>query len=160
MVIESIAAATATLSALNNLIAQCNETGQGVQQVMGMISDFGEGITEFEAQRRQSTFKPLSQNEILKLQMIKRQYERHWQSVHDLLLVADPKLLDDFKAAKKQQDLDRQEHLRMIARKKKARDHLINQILVGGTTLIIGGAIIAAGFAIMIKVYGLSLIHI
>tara|TARA_R110002110_G_scaffold144883_3_gene334235 strand:+ start:343 stop:807 length:465 start_codon:yes stop_codon:yes gene_type:complete len=154
MVIESIAAATATLSALNNLIAQCNETGQGVQQVMGMISDFGEGITDFEAQRRQSTFKPLSQNEILKLQMIKRQYERHWQSVHDLLLVADPKLLDDFKAAKKQQDLDRQEHLRMIARKKKARDHLINQILVGGTTLIIGGAIIAAGFAIMVKVYG------
>ena len=154
MVIESIAAATATLSALNNLIAQCNETGQGVQQVMGMISDFGEGITEFEAQRRQSTFKPLSQNEILKLQMIKRQYERHWQSVHDLLLVADPKLLDDFKAAKAQQDRDRQEHLRMIARKKKARDHLINQILVGGTTLIIGGAIIAAGFAIMVKVYG------
>jgi hypothetical protein len=154
VVIESIAAATATLSALNNLIAQCNETGQGVQQVMGMISDFGEGITEFEAQRRQSTFKPLSQNEILKLQMIKRQYERHWQSVHDLLLVADPKLLDDFKAAKAQQDRDRQEHLRMIARKKKARDHLINQILVGGTTLIIGGAIIAAGFAIMVKVYG------
>ena len=154
MVIESIAAATATLSALNGLIAQCNETGQGVHQVMGMISDFGEGITEFEARRRQSTFKPLSQNEILKLQMIKRQYDRHWQSVHDLLLVADPKLLDDFKAAKAQQEQDRQEHLRMIARKKKARDHLINQLLVGGTTLIIGGSIIAAGFAIMVKVYG------
>ena len=154
MVIESIAAATATLSALNGLIAQCNETGQGVQQVMGMISDFGEGITEFEARRRQSTFKPLSQNEILKLQMIKRQYDRHWQSVHDLLLVADPKLLEDFKAAKAQQEQDRKEHLRMIARKKKARDHLINQILVGGTTLIIGGAIVAAGFAIMVKIYG------
>ena len=154
MVIESIAAATATLSALNGLIAQCNETGQGVHQVMGMISDFGEGITEFEARRRQSTFKPLSQNEILKLQMIKRQYDRHWQSVHDLLLVADPKLLDDFKAAKAQQEQDRQEHLRMIARKKKARDHLINQLLVGGTTLIIGGAIVAAGFAIMVKIYG------
>tara|TARA_S200000501_G_C20629176_1_gene658134 strand:- start:20 stop:484 length:465 start_codon:yes stop_codon:yes gene_type:complete len=154
VVIESIAAATATLSALNGLIAQCNETGQGVHQVMGMISDFGEGITEFEARRRQSTFKPLSQNEILKLQMIKRQYDRHWQSVHDLLLVADPKLLDDFKAAKAQQEQDRQEHLRMIARKKKARDHLMNQLLVGGTTLIIGGAIIAAGFAIMVKVYG------
>tara|TARA_A100000172_G_scaffold66426_1_gene46013 strand:- start:682 stop:1146 length:465 start_codon:yes stop_codon:yes gene_type:complete len=154
VVIESIAAATATLSALNGLIAQCNETGQGVHQVMGMISDFGEGITEFEARRRQSTFKPLSQNEILKLQMIKRQYDRHWQSVHDLLLVADPKLLDDFKAAKAQQEQDRQEHLRMIARKKKARDHLINQLLVGGTTLIIGGSIIAAGFAIMVKIYG------
>lgn len=154
MVIESIAAATATLSALNGLIAQCNETGQGVHQVMGMISDFGEGITEFEARRRQSTFKPLTQNEILKLQMLKRQYDRHWQSVHDLLLVADPKLLDDFKAAKAQQERDRQEHLRMIARKKKARDHLINQILVGGTTLVIGSLLIWAGLAVMFQVYG------
>ena len=65
MVIESIAAASATLSAINGLISQVNETGQGVHQVMGMISVFGEGITEFEAQRRQSTFKPLTQNEIL-----------------------------------------------------------------------------------------------
>jgi uncharacterized protein (UPF0254 family) len=86
--------------------------------------------------------------------MIKRQYERHWQSVHDLLLVADPKLLDDFKAAKAQQERDRQEHLRMIARKKKERDHLIAQILVGTTTLIVGGAIIAAGFAIIFQIYG------
>jgi hypothetical protein len=67
--------------------------------------------------------------------------------------VADPKLLDDFKAAKKQQDLDRQEHLRMIARKAKARQHLINQILVGGTTLIVGGVIIAGGFAIILRLY-------
>ena len=125
MVIESIAAASATLSAINGLISQVNETGQGVHQVMGMISDFGEGITEFEARRRQSTFKPLTQNEILKLQMLK-----------------------------KQQELDRQDHLRMIARKKKARQHLTNQILVGGTTLLIGGAIIAMGFVIMLRVYG------
>ncbi len=154
MVIESIAAASATLSAINGLISQVNETGQGVHQVMGMISDFGEGITNFEAQRRQSTFKPLSQNEILKLQMIKRQYERHWQSVHDLLLVADPKLLDDFKAAKVQQEHDRQAHLKMIARKKKARQHLINQILVGGTTLLVGSVIIGMGLMVVIKVYG------
>jgi hypothetical protein len=154
MVIESIAAASATLSAINGLISQVNETGQGVHQVMGMISDFGEGITNFEAQRRQSTFKPLSQNEILKLQMIKRQYDRHWQSVHDLLLVADPKLLDDFKAAKVQQEHDRQAHLKMIARKKKARQHLINQILVGGTTLLVGSVIIGMGLMVVIKVYG------
>ena len=154
MVIESIAAASATLSAINGLISQVNETGQGVHQVMGMISDFGEGITNFEAQRRQSTFKPLSQNEILKLQMVKRQYERHWQSVHDLLLVADPKLLDDFKAAKVQQEHDRQAHLKMIARKKKARKYLINQIIVGGTTLLVGSVIIGMGLMVVIKVYG------
>ena len=154
MVIESIAAASATLSAINGLISQVNETGQGVHQVMGMIRDFGEAITNFEAQRRQSTFKPLSQNEILKLQMIKRQYERHWQSVHDLLLVADPKLLDDFKAAKVQQEHDRHAHLKMIASKKKARQHLINQILVGGTTLLVGSVIIGMGLMVVIKVYG------
>ena len=68
--------------------------------------------------------------------------------------MADPKLLDDFKAAKAQQERDRQDHLRMIARKKKARQHLTNQILVGGTTLLIGGAIIAMGFAIILRVYG------
>jgi len=149
MVIESIAAASATLSAINGLISQVNETGQGVHQVMGMISDFGEGITEFEARRRQSTFKPLTQNEILKLQMLKRQYDRHWQSVHDLLLVADPKLLDDFKAAKKQQELDRQAHLKMIAQKAKARRHLINQILAGGTTFVVGATIIVMAFMIV-----------
>jgi len=149
MVIESIAAASATLSAINGLISQVNETGQGVHQVMGMISDFGEGITEFEARRRQSTFKPLTQNEILKLQMLKRQYDRHWQSVHDLLLVADPKLLDDFKAAKKQQELDRQAHLKMIAQKAKARRHLTNQILVGGTTFVVGATIIVMAFMIV-----------
>ena len=86
--------------------------------------------------------------------MLKRQYDRHWQSVHDLLLVADPKLLDDFKAAKKQQELDRQAHLKMIAQKAKARRHLINQILVGATTLILGGAIVAMGFTIILRVYG------
>ena len=74
--------------------------------------------------------------------------------MHDLLLVADPKLLDDFKAAKAQQDRDRQDHLRMIARKKKERQHLVNQILVGGTTLIVGGTIIAGGFAIILRLYG------
>jgi hypothetical protein len=86
--------------------------------------------------------------------MLKRQYERHWQSVHDLLLVADPQLLEDFKAAKKQQELDRQAHLKMIARKKKERDRLINQILVGGVTLLIGGAIAALVVMFIVRIYG------
>lgn len=153
MVIESIAAASATLSAINGLISQVNETGQGVHQVMGMISDFGEGLNTFEVERKKS-FKPLSQNDLLKLSQLRRQQERYWKDVHDLLLVADPKLLEDFKAAKAQQERDRQAHLKMIARKAKARRHLWNQILVGGTTLIIGGAIIAMGFVIMLRVYG------
>ena len=110
MIIESVAAASAILTSLNGLIKQANETGQGMQQLMGTISDFGEALTNFEVERRGSTFKALSQSEILKLTMIKKSYERYWKDVHDLLLVADPQMLDAFKQAKAEQEQQRQKH--------------------------------------------------
>ena len=103
MIIESIVAASAILNQINQMVATANETGQGIQNVMGLISDFGEGLNEFEAKRRESTFKPLSNDELLKLQMLKRQYERHWKSVNDLLAMVDPELLQQFQEAKAQQ---------------------------------------------------------
>lgn len=139
MIIESVAAAGVLLQQINSVINQVNETGSGVQQAMGLISDFGEALNQFEVDRKSSAFKPLSQNDLLKIQMLRRQYERHWQSVNDLLLVADPQLLDDFKKAKAEQEQARQQHMAMLARKKKERQRLINQILVGATTFIIGG---------------------
>ena len=154
MVIESVAAAGLLLNQINQVIQQVNETGSGVQQAMGLISDFGEALNTFEVDRKNSTFKALSQNDILKIQMLRRQYERHWQSVNDLLLVADPKLLDDFKRAKKEQEEARQRHLAMLARKKKARAILISQILVGGMTLLIGGSIAVGTIFIVIKIFG------
>jgi len=154
MVIESVAAAGMLLNQINQVIQQVNETGSGVQQAMGLISDFGEALNTFEVDRKNSTFKALSQNDILKIQMLRRQYERHWQSVNDLLLVADPKLLDDFKRAKKEQEEARQRHLAMLARKKKERDLLISQILVGGTTLLIGGSIAVGAIFIVIQIFG------
>ena len=141
MVIESVAAAGMLLTQINNVIAQVNETGSGVQQAMGLISDFGEALNQFEVDRKASTFKPLSQNYLLKIQMLRRQYERHWQSVNDLLLVADPKLLDEFKKAKSEQEEARKKHVAMLARKKKERDKLINQLLVCGTTFVVGGGL-------------------
>lgn len=149
MIIESIAAASATLSAINGLIAQVNEGKANVSQVMGMISDFGEGLNQFELDRKASTFSPLSQNDLLRLSQLRRQQERYWKDVHDLLLVADPKLLDDFKKAKAEQERQRQEHMRMLVRKKKERQHLINQILVGGTTFLVGATIIVMAFMIV-----------
>ena len=154
MVIESVAAAGMLLNQINQVIQQVNETGSGVQQAMGLISDFGEALNTFEVDRKNSTFKALSQNDILKIQMLRRQYERHWQSVNDLLLVADPKLLDDFKRAKKEQEEARQRHLAMLARKKKERDLLISQILVGGTTLLIGGSIAVGAIFIVVQIFG------
>ena len=143
MVIESVAAAGMLLTQINNVISQVNETGSGVQQAMGLISDFGEALNQFEVDRKASTFSPLSQNDLLKIQMLRRQYERHWQSVNDLLLVADPKLLYEFKKAKVEQEEARKKHVAMLVRKKKERDRLINQLLVGGTTFVVGG-----GFAV------------
>jgi hypothetical protein len=143
VVIESVAAAGMLLTQINNVISQVNETGSGVQQAMGLISDFGEALNQFEVDRKASTFSPLSQNDLLKIQMLRRQYERHWQSVNDLLLVADPKLLDEFKKAKVEQEEARKKHVAMLVRKKKERDKLINQLLVGGTTFVVGG-----GFAV------------
>jgi hypothetical protein len=153
VIIESVAAASAALSAINGLIQQANETGSGVQQLMGTISDFGEALNEFEVRRKGSTFKPLSQNELLKLAMIKKSYERHWKSVHDLLAMVDPEMLDSFKKAKIEQEDARQQHLAMLARRKKQREHLMIQVLVGGLTLLIGGTIAVLAFLIVLGMY-------
>ena len=136
MIIESVAAASAILSSLNTLIKQANESGQGIQQLMGTISDFGEALTNFEVERKSSTFKPLSQSEILRLTQIKKSYERYWKDVHDILLVADPETLEAFKQAKADQERARKEHLRLIAKRQKERKELIHQLAVGGLVLV------------------------
>ena len=153
MIIESVAAASAILSSLNGLIKTANESGQGIQQLMGTISDFGEALTDFEVERKSSTFKPLSQSEILKLTQIKKSYERYWKDVHDILLVADPETLEAFKKAKAEKEHARQEHLRLIARKKKERDKLIQQVSVGALVFVLGAAIAIGALSIIIKTF-------
>lgn len=153
MIIESVAAAGMLLQQINSVINQVNETGSGVQQAMGLISDFGEALNQFEVDRKSSTFKPLSQNDLLKIQMLRKQYERHWQSINDLLLVADPALLDAFKQAKAEQEQARKQHMAMLARKKKEREKLISQLLVGGTTLVIGGSLAIGALYLVIRAF-------
>jgi hypothetical protein len=153
MIIESVAAASAILSSLNKLIRTANESGQGIQQLMGTISDFGEALTNFEVKRKASTFKPLSQSEILKLTQIKKSYERYWKDVHDLLLVADPETLEAFKRAKAEQEQARQQHLRLIARKKKEREILMQQVAIGSLVFVVGAAIAIGALSIVIKTF-------
>ena len=154
MIIESVAAASAILSSLNSLIRQANESGQGIQQLMGTISDFGEALTNFEVERKSSTFKPLSQSEILRLTQIKKSYERYWKDVHDILLVADPDTLEAFKQAKAEQERARKEHLRLIAKRKKERKELIHQLAVGGLVLVLGGMIAIGVLVFIVKNFG------
>ena len=153
MIIESVAAASAILSSLNGLIKTANESGQGIQQLMGTISDFGEALTNFEVERKSSTFKPLSQSEILKLTQIKKSYERYWKDVHDLLLVADPETLEAFKKAKAEQEQARQQHLRLIARKKKEREILMQQVAIGSLVFVVGAAVAIGALSIVIKTF-------
>jgi len=153
VIIESVAAASAILGSINNLIKQANETGNGVHQVMGMISDFGEGLTQFEIDRKSSTFKQLSQNDLFRITQLRKQQERYWKDVSDLLAMLDPEMLASFNQAKAEQESRRQEHLRMLAQKKKQRDRLISQVLVGFTTLIVGGVLIGGGTWIFIRIY-------
>ena len=154
MIIESVAAASAILSSLNGLIKTANESGQGIQQLMGTISDFGEALTNFEVDRKSSTFKPLSQSEILRLTQIKKSYERYWKDVHDILLVADPDTLEAFKKAKAEQEAARQQHLRLIAKRKKEREVLINLLAVGGLVFLVGAIIAITVVGLVIKTFG------
>jgi hypothetical protein len=144
MIIESVAAASAILTSINGLIKQANETGSGIQQVMGTISDFGEALTSFEIERKGGTFKPLSQNDLLKLTQLRKQQERYWRDVHDLLAMVDPELLQDFKRAKAEQDHARQRHMAMLAKKRKEREKLKQQIMIIATLATLGG-ILAIG---------------
>ena len=154
MLIESVAAASAILSSLNGLIKTANESGHGIQQLMGTISDVGEALTDFEVERKSSTFKPLSQSEILKLTQIKKSYERYWKDVHDILLVADPDMLEAFKKAKAEQEHARQEHLKYLAKKRKAKEKLMHQLAVGGLVFLIGSIIAVFVVGIIVQTFG------
>lgn len=153
MVIESVAAASAILSSINGLIKQANETGSGVQQLMGTISDFGEALTNFEIDRKSSTFKPLSQNDLFKISQLRKQQERYWKDIHDLLIVLDPDLLKDFEKAKADQEAARQKHMALMAKKRKEREKLKHQIAVALATFIIGGAVAIGVIVLFIKAF-------
>ena len=72
MIIESVAAAGMLLQQINTVIQNVNEGKANVQQAMALVSDFGEALNNFEVDRKSSTFKALSKNDILKLQMLRR----------------------------------------------------------------------------------------
>jgi len=154
MIIESVAAAGMLLQQINSVIQNVNEGKANVQQAMSLVSDFGEALNTFEIDRKASTFSPLSKNDILKLQMLRRSQERYQKDLRDLLLVADPKLLNDYDEAIRQQEHDRRAHAAMMKKKKKQREQLIQQLIVGGTVLVIGGGIAIVLIALIIKAFG------
>lgn len=154
MIIESVAAAGMLLQQINSVIQNVNEGKAHVQQAMALVSDFGEALNQFEVNRKTSTFSALSTNDILKLQMLRRSQERYQYDLRQLLLVADPKLLEDYDRAIAKQEQDRKAHAAMIKRKQQQKEKLIKQILVGGTTLLLGSGIALGMLFLVIKAFG------
>ena len=86
--------------------------------------------------------------------MLRRSQERYQYDLRQLLLVADPKLLEDYDRAIKKQSDDRRAHAAMIKRKQQQKQKLIQQILVGSTTLVIGGGAAIGLIFLVIKAFG------
>jgi len=154
MIIESVAAAGMLLQQINTVIQNVNEGKANVDQAMALVSDFGEALNVFEVDRKSSTFSPLSKNDILKLQMLRRSQERYQKDLRDLLLVADPALLKSYDEAIWQQEKDRKAHQAMLNRKRKEREKLIHTISVGLITFIIGGGVAIGIIFLIIKAFG------
>jgi ribosome-binding protein aMBF1 (putative translation factor) len=154
MIIESVAAAGMLLQQINTVIQNVNEGKANVDQAMALVSDFGEALNTFEIDRKSSAFKPLSKNDILKLQMLRRSQERYQKDLRDLLLVADPKLLKDYDEAIMQQERDRKAHQAMLNKKRKEREKLMHDISVGAVALIVGGGVAVGILFLIIKAFG------
>tara|TARA_R100000900_G_C3343169_1_gene165570 strand:- start:1249 stop:1716 length:468 start_codon:yes stop_codon:yes gene_type:complete len=154
MIIESVAAAGMLLQQINTVIQNVNEGKANVDQAMALVSDFGEALNAFEIDRKSSAFKPLSKNDILKLQMLRRSQERYQKDLRDLLLVADPALLKNYDDAIFQQERDRKAHQAMLNKKRKEREKLIHDISVGLISCVIGGGVAIGIIFLIIKAFG------
>jgi len=142
------------LQQINTVIQNVNEGKANVDQAMALVSDFGEALNVFEVDRKSSTFSPLSKNDILKLQMLRRSQERYQKDLRDLLLVADPALLKSYDEAIWQQEKDRKAHQAMLNRKRKEREKLMHDIAVGGVSLVVGGSVAVGMLYLIIKAFG------
>jgi hypothetical protein len=142
------------LQQINTVIQNVNEGKANVDQAMALVSDFGEALNVFEVDRKSSTFSPLSKNDILKLQMLRRSQERYQKDLRDLLLVADPALLKSYDEAIWQQEKDRKAHQAMLNKKRKEREKLMHDIAVGGVSLIVGGSVAVGILFLIIKAFG------
>jgi len=154
MIIESVAAAGMLLQQINTVIQNVNEGKANVDQAMALVSDFGEALNVFEVDRKSSTFSPLSKNDILKLQMLRRSQERYQKDLRDLLLVADPALLKSYDEAIWQQEKDRKAHQAMLNKKRKKREKLMHDIAVGAVSLVIGGGVAIGMIYLIVKAFG------
>tara|TARA_R100001129_G_scaffold97717_1_gene66595 strand:+ start:983 stop:1447 length:465 start_codon:yes stop_codon:yes gene_type:complete len=151
MIIESVAAASAILSSISQIIQKMNEVGQGGIQAVEMMSSFSSALDNFEATKKGSMLQTLSPQELLRLEHIKVQRDRFQKSLHDLLVVHDPELLERWESSMAAQKAAHKREMEAVKARKEARARMIRQVwIVMGVTaiglicafILIGGVIL------------------
>ena len=137
MIIESVAAASAILSSISGVIQKMNEVGEGGRKAVELMSSFSSALDNFEATRKGSVIQNLSPQELLRLEHIKVQRDRFQKSLHDILVVADPELLQRWESSMAAQKEAHKKQMADIKARAAARKKMITQIwTVLGVTAI------------------------
>ena len=153
MIIESVAAAGLILKQVSDTIGAVNEGKASIESAMGLLADFGQSLNQFQSDRSKG-FQRLSSGDVLKLSMIRRSQEKYEKDLRELLLFMDSTLLEQYDKAIAENRRRYEEHQRHMARKRREREKLQQQIAVGLGTLIIGGGIAWGFFMLIIKAFG------
>ena len=153
MIIESVAAAGLILKQVSSTIQALNEGKASVETAMGLLTDFGAALTDFQTSRS-SGFNKLSNGDILKLTMLRRSQERYETDLRNMMLIADPAMLKTYDENIAENKRRHQEHLRLMAKKKRRREAMVQKIMVAVLTLAIGGAISVGLVVLIIKAFG------
>ena len=93
MIIESVAAAGAILSTISTAINKLNEVGDGASKAVELMQGFSDALDAFEREKKDSIINNLSSQELLKLESIKHRRDQWEKSLHDMLVIHDPALL-------------------------------------------------------------------
>ena len=153
MIIESVAMAGMILKQVSDTIGAVNEGKATIESAMGLLADFGQSLNQFQSERSKG-FQRLSSGDVLKLSMIRRSQEKYERDLRELLLFMDSTLLEQYDKAIAENRRRYEEHQRYMARKRKEREKLQQQIAVGLATLIIGGGICVGIFLLILKAFG------
>ena len=149
MVIESIAAVTAGLSAINSLFNQAKEAQGNLQGVMNGLTSFQDGLQRYEIEKRASLVAPLTPQEALKVAMAKQQVDRYNTELHNMCIMSreGQKLWEDYQQALADSKERHKAQVKAIIQANKRRKELIktsiNVALISLIGLIVAGIIVS-----------------
>lgn len=148
MVIESIAAVTAGLSAINSLFNQAKEAKGNIEGIMGGLTSFQDGLQKYEIEKRASLVAPLTPQEAMKVAMAKQQIDRYNTELHNMCIMSreGQKLWENYQQALKDSRERHKAQVKAIINAKKRRQELIKTVINVSLISLIG--VIIAGIVL------------